>query len=129
MQIVPINKASDQDHASIVSTLKPINLEHVSSSSSILAALPAKAEQTHVVYTKIQRLSINENVPYGFFNLTSWRPQVGTPLIDLSIEHWDKDQFSLSTGPEPAWIDLVVNNLDEGPHPFHLVSFIFPAGS
>jgi hypothetical protein len=124
VQTVPINKAPDQDttgNISTPSTINSLDLAQIASSSTILASLPKKAQQTHVVYTKIQKLSINENVPFGFFNMTSWRPQPGTPLISLQRDRWDNDQFSLSTGLDPAWVDLVVNNLDEGPHPFHLV--------
>ncbi|RMJ22435.1 Multicopper oxidase [Aspergillus sp. HF37] len=125
LQTVPINKAPDQDttgNVSTPSTTNSLDLTQVASSSTILATLPKKAQQTHVVYTKVQKLSINENVPFGFFNMTSWRPQAGTPLISLPRDRWDNNQFSLSTGqgPVPAWVDLVVNNLDEGPHPFHL---------
>ena len=32
-----------------------------------------------------------------------------------------KAQLSISTGPDPVRADLIVNNLDEGLHPFHLV--------
>ncbi|TQB77077.1 hypothetical protein MPDQ_005562 [Monascus purpureus] len=103
-------------------TLNRIDIEKFASSSTILANMSAKAQQTHVVYTKIQKLSINNNVPYGFFNRTSWRPQQDPPipLTGLARQKWDRNQFSFSTGPEPVWVDLVVNNLDEGPHPFHL---------
>lgn len=31
--------------------------------------------------------------------------------------------MAVSTGQEGGWVDLVVNNLDEGAHPFHLVCF------
>jgi hypothetical protein len=65
----------------------------------------------------------NKNVPFGYFNHTSWRPQADPPfpLIALHPREWDKNQFSISTGMKPVWVDFVVNNLDEGPHPFHLV--------
>lgn len=88
-----------------------------------------------MVYTKIEKLSINHNVPYGFFNRTSWGPQIDTPLIDIPREKWDKNQLVLSTGPTTSrrlssdqdkdlWIDLVVNNLDDSGHPFHMVCFL-----
>ncbi|RJE18349.1 Multicopper oxidase [Aspergillus sclerotialis] len=118
-QSFPINKISKDNRAAKPSWVNSISLDQVASSSSNLAALPAKADQAHVIYTKIQKLSINEYIPYGFFNQSSWKPS-DIPLIDLPKEKWGKDQFSFSTGPEPIWVDLVVNNLDEGPHPFHL---------
>lgn len=66
----------------------------------------------------------NHNSPFGYFNQTSWRPQQDPPipLSALARANWDENQFRISTGPDPVWVDLVVNNLDEGPHPFHLVS-------
>lgn len=65
----------------------------------------------------------NENSPAGYFNQTSFRHQSDPPypLLALPRRQWDSNQFSFSTGPKPVWIDLVVNNLDEGGHPFHLV--------
>lgn len=101
-----------------------INLEDVPSAPSILQNLPPKAQQTHVVYTKIQKMARNHNIPEGYFNQTTWKPQSDppAPLAGLPRERWDSNQLALSTGPEAAWVDFVVNNLDEGPHPFHLVS-------
>jgi FtsP/CotA-like multicopper oxidase with cupredoxin domain len=101
-----------------------INLDDVPSSPSILQGLPPKVQQTQVVYTKIQKMARNHNIPEGYFNQSTWKPQNDppVPLIGLPRERWDANQFAFSTGPEAAWVDLVVNNLDEGPHPFHLVS-------
>ncbi|OJI85140.1 hypothetical protein ASPTUDRAFT_168536 [Aspergillus tubingensis CBS 134.48] len=116
-------------------TISPSNistsLSEVATRKSLLSGLPANAHQTYVVYTKIEKLSINHNVPYGFFNRTSWRPHIDTPLIDLPREEWDENQLVLSTGSTTSrplsseqdrdvWIDLVVNNLDDSGHPFHM---------
>ncbi|KAJ5091272.1 hypothetical protein NUU61_006142 [Penicillium alfredii] len=99
-----------------------INIEEVPSAASLLQHLPIKAQQTHVVYTKIQKMARNHNVPFGYFNHTTWKPQKdpAVPLVSLPRGKWDENQFAFTTGPESAWVDLVVNNLDEGPHPFHL---------
>jgi hypothetical protein len=63
------------------------------------------------------------NKPFGYINQTTWKPQQHppAPLTTLSRTKWDKNQFTITTGPDSVWIDLVINNLDEGPHPFHLV--------
>lgn len=100
-----------------------LNLDEVPSSPSILNQLPAKAQETYVVYTKIQKMARNHNVPFGYFNQTTWKPQAdpATPLIALPRSKWDSNQFAITTGRGPVWVDLIVNNLDEGPHPFHLV--------
>ncbi|KAJ5625031.1 multicopper oxidase-domain-containing protein [Penicillium lagena] len=99
-----------------------INLDDIPSSPSVLKNLPPKAQETHVVYTKIQKMARNSNMPFGYFNHTSWRTQQDprVPLIALPRSQWDENQFSITTGKETQWVDLVVNNLDEGPHPFHL---------
>ncbi|THC94179.1 hypothetical protein EYZ11_006352 [Aspergillus tanneri] len=101
-----------------------IDLSQTPSSETILSHLPKKPHDTHVVYTKIQKLSINHNIPNGFFNHTSWFPQrhPPIPLNALSREKWDNNQFYIVTGDNATWVDIVVNNLDEGGHPFHLVN-------
>lgn len=65
----------------------------------------------------------NHNVPFGYFNQTTWKPQQNppAPLVALPRQHWDSNQFSFTTNPDSEWIDLVINNLDEGAHPFHMV--------
>jgi hypothetical protein len=111
-----------------------IDIHDLPSAEHILSQLPqtATVNTTEVVYTKIQKLSIRHNVPYGFFNRTSWVSQADPPipLIDLQREKWDRNQLSIAvSGPssnagaesEAMWVDLVVNNLDDGGHPFHLV--------
>lgn len=125
-QSFPIHYLTSKPHdtqVSLPSKRKHLNLEEVSSSPSILSRLPPKASETHVVYTKIQKMARNHNVPFGYFNQTTWKPQKDppAPLVALPRSQWDANQFAFTTGPGPAWVDLVVNNLDEGPHPFHLV--------
>ncbi|CAG8005243.1 unnamed protein product [Penicillium salamii] len=99
-----------------------LDIQEVPSSSSIIQAIPPTAQQTHVVYTKIQKMARHSNKPFGYFNQTTWRPQQDPPfpLTYLPRSKWDKNQLAISTGSIPAWIDLVINNLDEGSHPFHL---------
>ncbi|KAL2803430.1 multicopper oxidase-domain-containing protein [Aspergillus granulosus] len=118
---------------------KFVNIQDLPSTPQVLSHLPRTptVQRTEVVYTKIQKLSINQNIPYGVFNRTSWAPQIDppVPLINLQREQWDDNQFGITipasspaeqsnalndNGREAAWIDLVVNNLDEGGHPFHL---------
>ncbi|KAF4633335.1 hypothetical protein G7Y89_g4775 [Cudoniella acicularis] len=84
-----------------------------------------EANQTILLYTKTQKLSINSNHPMGFINRTSWTPQSTPrfPLISLPRSQWDENQLVpwLPTNPESDyWVDIVINNLDDGAHPFHL---------
>uniref|UniRef100_A0A093UW26 Iron transport multicopper oxidase FET3 n=1 Tax=Talaromyces marneffei PM1 TaxID=1077442 RepID=A0A093UW26_TALMA len=116
-----------------------IDINNLSSTSTILSHLPPKSEQTHIVYAKVEKLSRLQNIPYGFFNRTTWSIQSDPPypLLGLPRNLWDKNQLAVSTGLEGAWVDLVVNNLDEGAHPFHFHGHSFyvvalyesPAGS
>ncbi|KAJ5774945.1 hypothetical protein N7457_009841 [Penicillium paradoxum] len=120
-QTFSLNHRSDITRESKINT-HHLNLEEVPSAPSIVNSIPRKAQQTHVVYTKIQKLAQYSNKPFGHFNQTTWKPQQSppAPLISLPRNQWDKNQLTITTGPEPAWVDLIINNLDEGSHPFHL---------
>lgn len=78
------------------------------------------------MYAKVEKLSRLQNIPHGFFNRTTWKKQSDPayPLVGLPRSLWDKHQLSIATGDEPVWVDFIVNNLDEGAHPFHFVSMI-----
>lgn len=83
--------------------------------------MPNKADRTIVLYTTTLKLARLSNVPHGFMNHTTWSPQ-SPPLLLLSRSDYNKDQlipFIPLTDP-PLWIDIVLNNLDEDDHPFHL---------
>ncbi|CAG8233852.1 unnamed protein product [Penicillium salamii] len=99
-----------------------LDIQEVPSAPSIIQAIPPTAQQTHVVYTKIQKMARHSNKPFGYFNQTTWRQQQDppVPLTYLPRSKWDKNQLAISTGSTPTWIDFVINNLDEGSHPFHL---------
>jgi hypothetical protein len=68
------------------------------------------------------------NVPMGFINRTTWAAQSSPsePLINLHREDWDDNQLVpwipiSRIDSKTTWVDIVVNNLDEKGHPFHLV--------
>ncbi|OKL58237.1 hypothetical protein UA08_06387 [Talaromyces atroroseus] len=112
-----------EDEKNIISSESNIiDIQNLSSTPTILAALPSKAEQIHVVYAKVEKLSRLQNIPHGFFNRTTWKMQSNPayPLLGLARNQWDKHQLAITTGDRPVWIDFIVNNLDEGAHPFHL---------
>ncbi|TVY35010.1 Oxidoreductase [Lachnellula occidentalis] len=83
------------------------------------------AEQTILLYTKTQKLAKLSNHPAGFINRTSWAPQATPPfpLLSLPRSQWDVNQFlpwiPISAESRP-WVEIIVNNLDDGAHPFHL---------
>lgn len=78
------------------------------------------ARESILLYSSIQILSHENYRPMGFINRTSWRP-LDLPLLALDHEEWNKKQLVSWIGSEPGWVDIVINNLDGAPHPFHLV--------
>ena len=80
----------------------------------------------------------------GYINNTSWNPQA-EPLFAMPRSKWDQNQFvpfiprldlsqmtapassSATAGVEQAhrWVDITINNLDDGAHPFHLHGYSF----
>lgn len=89
--------------------------------------IATKTDKTLLLYTKISILSIHSNTPKGFINRTPWEPNTKpVPLLDIDRSKWE-DAFIPWTGlGKSPWIDIVVNNLDDRGHPFHLVYTSFP---
>ncbi|KAF4638056.1 hypothetical protein G7Y89_g1 [Cudoniella acicularis] len=90
------------------------------------------ANQTILLYTKMEILARLGNVPVGIVNRTTWSPQTlpSQPLVALSRAYWNSNQLvpfiPLSREPSnTTWVDIVVNNLDEKGHPFHLHGYDF----
>ncbi|KAI3123985.1 CAZyme family AA1 [Penicillium roqueforti] len=120
-QTFPINYRPDAVQGPPIKAHR-LDIAEVPSAPSVLHSIPPAAQQTHVVYTKIQKMARYSNKPFGYFNQTTWKPQQDPPipLASMPRAKWDANQFSITTGPEPVWVDLVINNLDEGSHPFHM---------
>jgi FtsP/CotA-like multicopper oxidase with cupredoxin domain len=107
-----------------------VSLEELRSEQDQSVVLPVEADRTMVLYTITQKLAHLKNEPRGFINHTTWTPQSdpASPLIALDRELWDKNQLvpHLEYNIEkPQWVDIVLNNLDEEDHPFHLHGFDF----
>ncbi|KAF9547968.1 hypothetical protein EC957_007481 [Mortierella hygrophila] len=77
-----------------------------------------------------------DRVNMGFVNRTSWRPQLHNPTLlqavdagggggGNSVTVFDASQLVVTLETVQT-VELVVNNLDEGAHPFHLVELIQP---
>lgn len=62
-------------------------------------------------------------------NRTSWSPQASPPfpLLSLPRSQWDDNQLipHIPTLQSENWVDIIVNNLDDGAHPFHLHGYSF----
>ena len=117
---------SSEDHA----IYEHVTLENIRSAEDQSEVIPHVADTTMVLYAITQKLSHLGNVPHGFINGTTWKPQAApfSPLVTSSRESWDKNQFvpHVQHVPDmPLWIDIVLNNLDEEGHPFHLHGYQF----
>jgi hypothetical protein len=108
--------------------LSTISSNSQSSSSSSHSFLPERADQTLVLYTRTEKLAKYANKPMGFINRTSRAPHSSPslPLIALPRSSWDVNQLvpfisaPNNQNEEGTWVDLVINNIDDGSHPFHL---------
>lgn len=104
--------------ATEIQVLEPQTLK----SATKVTEIPPKAEQTLVFYAKTEKLAHLNYEPVGFINHTSWKPQT-QPLISLNRSAWDENQLVPSIGitsKKPKRVDIVINNLDDGAHPFHM---------
>ncbi|KAF5550714.1 hypothetical protein FMEXI_3673 [Fusarium mexicanum] len=111
----PVPQSLEQDG---VQALDSQNLK----AATKVSDLPAKAEQTILLYAKVEKLAHMDYAPVGFINHTSWTPQ-SPPLMAQNRSSWDENQLIPFIGisdSKPKRIDIVINNLDDGAHPFHL---------
>jgi FtsP/CotA-like multicopper oxidase with cupredoxin domain len=123
-QGVDLASYKDSDQALESKLKSSFDIQTASALQPPAESIPHAAQHTLVVYTKTQKLSRFGNRPMGFINRTSWSPQ-SPPLIAVPRELWDDHQLvpfvPLTPGQEQAtWVDIVINNLDDGSHPFHL---------
>jgi len=103
------------------SALPKLNLATVAGEDLIGNEMPASVAQTLVLYSTISYLARYENRPKGFFNRTSWSvPHSGLPLLAMSRGDWAEPSPFIPQVSTGAWIDVVLNNLDDKTHPFHL---------
>lgn len=99
------------------------NLADASGPTLPAGSIPSIVDKTFLLYTKVAILSEFGNVPKGFINRTSWDEPSSSavPLLELSRTEWG-DKFIPWIGPgTDKWVDVVLNNMDDKGHPFHLV--------
>ncbi|KAH8887601.1 hypothetical protein GQ53DRAFT_655731 [Thozetella sp. PMI_491] len=118
--------ASASSHSSSIPDIPIYNsfqdLSNLTSSLDLTSTLSSVVSETIVLYAKTQLLAKFSNRPKGFLNHTSWAPQ-SPPLLSMPRSAWDENQlapFIAATTSKPSWVELVINNLDDGSHPFHL---------
>jgi hypothetical protein len=89
-----------------------------------------------VLYTAMQIRSSFHNRPVGIVNHSSWMiaDSKAKPLLALDSKEWSaatKQPSSIQTlqvpwyqrSGEDRWVELVLNNMDDTGHPFHLGSW------
>ncbi|KAK5679554.1 hypothetical protein LTS10_008375 [Elasticomyces elasticus] len=99
-----------------------IDISAASGSSLASTQMPEKTDMTILLYSTISYLAEYENRPKGFINRTSWDLSgIQTPLSDLARSEWPSrvDALILSVH-QGSWVDVVLNNMDDKGHPFHL---------
>ena len=120
-QEFPINVVNDSMASQELERIATdLNLSYLKG-QSLQQALQRKADQIIILYVKTLKLSHLSNRPNGFLNRTTWAPQ-SPPLINLSRSAYNKHQlipFISLTSP-PKTVDIVVNNIDDDSHPFHI---------
>ncbi|THV06497.1 hypothetical protein K435DRAFT_711282 [Dendrothele bispora CBS 962.96] len=91
------------------------------------------AEDTIVVYVTSMIRSSTGGKPFGYVNQTSWKPDLQNPILSRPSSSLDFDspteliapiRFGSTNAQETSTngkvVDIIVNNLEEDPHPFHL---------
>ncbi|GME23673.1 multicopper oxidase [Neofusicoccum parvum] len=103
-------------HPHLKSTSPPSPPLHPSS-----PPLPPTTTHTLLLYANTLKLSHRANAPHGYMNQTSWSPQATPPglLTTLPRAQWDSNQL-VPHLPLSHWVTIILNNLDDGAHPFHL---------
>ncbi|CZR68894.1 related to multicopper oxidase [Phialocephala subalpina] len=127
-QSFPVLTSSSQTSSSIAR--EPVRFDLATAVAASPSAIPSTPDQTILLYAKTQKLSIDNNHPSGFMNRTSWSPQSSPPfpLISLPRSKWDANQlipYIPASSNSETWVDIVINNLDDGAHPFHLHGYSF----
>lgn len=94
---------------------------------------PVSYDERFILDAKMPRLSTNKLVPMGYINGSSWRSDENEPLLnqyvfrkkgEIAADHAKGNGPMvlelLSHNSSPGFIEVIVQNWDDGPHPFHL---------
>ena len=92
-----------------------------------LSHLEPSTAKTMVLYTTTLMLAHQNNVPMGYINHTSWRSS-SSPLITSPRGFWENGTQLVPYIPTTSYnefVDIVINNIDDSGHPFHLHGYHF----
>lgn len=112
---------------------KTFDLTELQGADQTLEILEEHVEKA-VIYTTVQIKSAYHNQPVGSFNHSSWVPKdpSAKPMLALEPSEWSTAAKELIKGTtfnvpkynqsgRSRWLQLVVNNVDDKGHPFHVV--------
>ncbi|KZS93824.1 hypothetical protein SISNIDRAFT_410823 [Sistotremastrum niveocremeum HHB9708] len=94
--------------------------------SPLIPVVVPEPDVTYTLFVNSMRKDRLGGIPYGYVNQTSWKPDPWNPLILADAENIAKDeirqdQLVVTTDRRDVKVvELIINNIDEGPHPFHL---------
>ncbi|KZT51724.1 multicopper oxidase, partial [Calocera cornea HHB12733] len=99
-------------------------------------ALPETTMDPLLLYVTTVKFPQNGHLPWGYVNRTSWRPNEREPLLAQlppadawldpatgrpAPDSWGPHEYVVQTSRnETVVVDLIINNLEDGLHPFHL---------
>ncbi|KAK7464497.1 ferroxidase fet3 [Stygiomarasmius scandens] len=105
--------------------LDPLSLLPLEENQRVLPT----AEETVMMYVTSMIRSSTAGKPFGYVNQTSWKADLSNPVLSRPSSSLDFDspteliapiRFNSSNVEKGKVVDIIVNNLEEDPHPFHL---------
>ncbi|KAG6077275.1 hypothetical protein E4U15_004773 [Claviceps sp. LM218 group G6] len=114
-----------------------VDVINLRDAQGISTALDKVATEKALLYTSLAINSFKNNEPWGELNHTSWmwKDPYAKPLLAINATVWQNgteqaNPFRAFKVPrfeagEERWMDLVVNNVDDRGHPFHLHGYEF----
>ncbi|RUS12865.1 Cupredoxin, partial [Endogone sp. FLAS-F59071] len=84
------------------------------------------ADVQYVLDISFQTIAAS-HINLGYINSTSWSPLMSNPTLfsaNQGVSTFDPSQFIITLNSTQV-VELVLNNLDEGAHPFHFHGHVF----
>jgi hypothetical protein len=99
-----------------VDSALPLESFDIQKASSLVSTPLPLPSHSIVLYATTMILAHLENKPTGFINHTSWVPSTSSrdvALVELPRKQWP-ETILVPSITEGGWIDLIINNLDDG---------------
>ncbi|KIK54167.1 hypothetical protein GYMLUDRAFT_48961 [Collybiopsis luxurians FD-317 M1] len=85
------------------------------------------ADDVVMMYVTTMIRTSTGNKPFGYVNQTTWKPSYSNPVLARTDVASSSKELIYSIKPRDTnassssiVLDIIVNNLEDGPHPFHL---------